>query len=440
MEKPPKIDKNALIDVLTGSLPEEMNKIIDKINEKYEYWNKVKYKQLPEGYSHEKLWTYVKASRTLGSRKVWNKYGITLHVTNRMQQMCHEFDMIFGSFWESDNEPQKSDKLHYLANSLMEEAIYSSQMEGAATTRVAAKEMLKKGISPRDKSQQMIYNNYQTILYITEHKDEPLTPESILLIHSSMTEKTLKDNNDIGRFRNENDEVVVENKITGEVVHTPPHASEIPEFINELCLFFNNSKNENSGFIHPIIRGIIIHFMVAYMHPFVDGNGRTARALFYWYMLKEKYWLTEYMSISRVIMKSKRQYEDAYLYTESDGHDIGYFVAYNLHVLELSFKQLKNYIEKKQKEKRAANAFIMTGNINERQAQIIQYFIDKPDSVVTVKEMQIRFSITPMTARHDLSDLVSKKYLSEIAINNIKKGYIRNENFDELISVKKKQN
>ena len=82
----------------------------------------------------------------------------------------------------------------------------------------------------------------------------------------------------------------------------------------------------------------------------------------------------------------------------------------------------------------------MTGNINERQAQIIQYFIDKPDSVVAVKEMQIRFSITPMTARHDLSDLVSKKYLSEIAINNIKKGYIRNENFDELISVKKKQN
>jgi hypothetical protein len=45
-----------------------------------------------------------------------------------------------------------------------------------------------------------------------------------------------------------------------------------------------------------------------------------------------------------------------------------------------------------------------------------------------------------MTARHDLSDLVSKKYLSEIAINNIKKGYIRNENFDELISAKKKQN
>ena len=437
IESPPKLDKKGFADVLTGSLPEEINKIIDKINEKYEYWNKVKYKQIPDGYTHERLWTYVKASRTLGSRKIWDKYGINLFVTNKMQQMCHEFDMIFGSFWENENESNKNDKLRYLASSLMEEAIYSSQMEGAATTRVVAKEMLKKGISPRDKSQQMIYNNYQTILYITEHKDEQLTPENILLIHRSMTEKTLKDNNDIGRFRNENDDVVVENKITGEVVHTPPHASEIPEFINELCCFFNNSKSKDGIFIHPIIRGIIIHFMFAYMHPFVDGNGRTARALFYWYMLKEKYWLTEYMSISRVITMSKRQYEDAFLYTELDGHDIGYFVSYNLHVLELSFRQLKNYIEKKQKEKRAANVFIMTGNINERQAQIIQYFIDNPDSVVTVKEMQIRFSITPMTARHDLSDLVAKNYLSEVAINNKKKGYIRNDKFDELTSNRK---
>ena len=175
--------------------------------------------------------------------------------------------------------------------------------------------------------------------------------------------------------------------------------------------------------------------MVAYMHPFVDGNGRTARALFYWYMLKEKYWLTEYMSISRVIANSKRSYEDAFLYSESDEYDIGYFVAYNLRVLELSFKQLKGYIEKKQREKQIANTLIITNkNINERQAQIIHYFIEHPQSVVTVKEIQNKFLITPMTARHDLMDLVNKEYLTEISINNRKKGYIKGERFDELIN------
>ena len=87
-----------------------------------------------------------------------------------MQRMCHDFDMIFGSFWESNTTPLENEKMRYLANSLMEEAIFSSQMEGAATTRAVAKEMLKNGMSPRDKSQQMISNNYKTICYIVKHK------------------------------------------------------------------------------------------------------------------------------------------------------------------------------------------------------------------------------------------------------------------------------
>ena len=431
IESPPSIEKKFYIKALMGETPEEANDLVDKINEKYEYWDKVKYKPLPQGYTTQLLWSHVKASRALGSKTVWPKYKIKLFVTNKMQRMCHDFDMIFGSFWESNTTPLENEKMRYLANSLMEEAIFSSQMEGAATTRAVAKEMLKNGMSPRDKSQQMISNNYKTICYIVEHKDEPLTPENIRLIHSLMTEKTLKNNDDVGRFRSEYDEVVVENQLTGEVVHTPPDASEIPDFINDLCSFFNNGNKKI--FIHPIIRGIIIHFMVAYMHPFVDGNGRTARALFYWYMLKEKYWLTEYMSISRVIANSKRSYEDAFLYTESDGYDIGYFVAYNLRVLELSFRQLKSYIEKKQREKQIANTFIIINkNINERQAQIIHHLIEHPQSVITVKEIQNKFLITPMTARHDLVDLVNKKYLTEISINNRKKGYIKSDNFDEL--------
>jgi Fic family protein len=431
MEKSPKIDKDVLLKVITGEVSEEITELVNRINDKYEYWDKVKYKKLPNGYSPQILWSHVRALRLINSQVVWSKYGIRLFVTNAMQRMCHEFDMIFGGFWESNTITPEKEKMHYLASSLMEEAIYSSQMEGAATTRVVAKNMLKQGVSPKNKSQQMIYNNYQTIRYITEHKHEPLTVDRIQLLHNLMTDKTLKNVADAGRFRTAQDDVVVENKITGEIVHTPPPAENILDFINELCDFFNNT---NDGvFIHPIIRGIIIHFMVAYVHPFVDGNGRTARALFYWYMLKEKYWLTEYMSISRVIAKSKRSYEDSFLYTEADGNDIGYFIAYNLRVLDLSFKQLKNYIERKQNEKQAANVFLKVENINQRQAQIIQYFVNNPQLVVTVKEMQERFAVTPMTARQDLIGLIHKGYIREIALNRVKKGYIATEKMDELI-------
>ena len=61
------------------------------------------------------------------------------------------------------------------------------------------------------------------------------------------------------------------------------------------------------GFIHPMIRSIILHFWLAYDHPFVDGNGRTARALFYWSMLRHGYWLFEFISISQIILKGPDQ-------------------------------------------------------------------------------------------------------------------------------------
>ena len=391
IELPPKIDRKTLINVLFKKSNPEIEKLVDKINSDYEYWDKVKYKSLPEGYTPQMLWTQVKASRIRSMIPVWDKYGINLCITSNMLRMCHEFDMKFGSFWEADNDTQSPEKKYYLSSSLMEEAIYSSKMEGASTTRVVAKEMLRKKKSPQNKAQQMIANNYSTIQYIVDHKDEPLTEESLLYIHRLMTEKTLDNPNDAGCFRT-NDKVVVADMVEGDIIYTP---------------------------------GIIIHFMLAYMHPFVDGNGRTARALFYWYMLKENYKLTEYMSISRVISKSKASYEKSFRYTENDGNDMGYFVDYNLKALEISFQQLRDYIQRKQQEKKAANAFMLAGNVNQRQALVLQRLTEEPDTIMTVKDVQELFSVSSMTARKDLTDLVQQGYLKEIAINKVTRGYIK---------------
>jgi len=422
IELPPKIDKKTLVNALVKGIDSNIMPIVDKVNADYEYWDKVKYKKLPEGFTPQMLWTNVKASRLRSMILVWEKYGINLCVTSQMQRLCHEFDMKFGSFWEVEGDTQSAEKKYYLSSSLMEEAIYSSKMEGASTTRIVAKDMLRKKKSPQNKSQQMIANNYNTIQYIVEHKDEPLTEETLLHIHRLMTEKTMDNPEDTGRFRT-NDKVVVADMVEGDIIYTPPSFQEIPEFVESLCDFFNNDNPRT--FIHPIIRGIIVHFMLAFMHPFADGNGRTARALFYWYMLKEKYWLTEYMSISRVIAKSKPSYEKSFRYVENDGNDIGYFVAYNLRALDISFQQLTDYIQRKQREKKAATSFMIAGNINYRQAMILQRFKEEPNTIMTVKDVQEQFSVSSMTARKDLSDLVQQGYLTEIAINKVTRGYIK---------------
>ena len=150
-------------------------------------------------------------------------------------------------------------------------------------------------------------------------------------------------------------------------------------------------------------------------------------------MLKQGYWLSEYLSISRVIAATKKSYEKAYQYVEADYNDLGYFIAYNLKVLDQSFKQLQNYIKKKQEEKVLANTFLQLGDINERQAQIIHMFMKNPKEVVTVKDLQNKFMVTPTTAKSDIVGLLKRGLLDEIAFNKVKRGYVKGQRYDDIV-------
>lgn len=431
IEQPPQIKEQSLQKALEIYRRDDARQLISEANDNYWYWSDVKYRSRQTGISANDLWAAIKLSRFAQSRVIWKDYGLSMFITNKMQQQCHFFDMNFGGTWGSSSVIPNEDRTQYLISSLMEEAISSSQMEGASTTRKVAKEMLRKKISPRSRSEQMIFNNYTSIRFITEHKEEDLSPELLLHIHSLMTHQTLDSSDDEGRFRT-SDDIVVGNELTGKIVHTPPTYREIPLFVDELCKFANNDNDDN--FIHPIIKAIVIHFMIAYVHPFVDGNGRTARALFYWYMLKKGYWLTEYLSISRVIYKRKASYEKSYLYTESDGGDMGYFITYNLRVLELAFKELQSYISRKIAQRQGNTNYIINNGVNERQAAIMSLFRNNPNMAITVKEVENRFGISQPTARLDLEGLVEKGFLTKVPVNKVKSNYVKSERFDSLIS------
>lgn len=407
--------------------------VVDKINDEYLYWSDVKYRAKQLGISSEELWTIVKNTREKTNLALSEFGDFHFSLTNHMQRQCYEFDMNFGGSWGASKifPDDKTSQELYLISSIMEEAIASSQMEGAATTREVAKDMLRKKMTPRDKSQRMILNNYTTINFIREHSKEDLTPELIMQVHSLMTEGALDVQDAAGRLRTADENIVVGNGITGETVHTPPSADLLTEFIDELCRFFNESKP--SRFIHPIIRAIIIHYMIGYFHPFADGNGRTARALFYWYMMKSNYWLVQYLSISRIIKGSKKSYEKSYLFSENDDNDLSYFIQYNLDVLHKSFEELRKYLTRKYKEKAKSEKLLHLGNITPRQAEILNKFIDNPDMVATAVDLMRRLGVSQGTAKSDLKDLTAKGYLDEIKLNGKAKGYIRGENFQMLV-------
>lgn len=408
------------------NVAQDINRLLDE----YSYWSDVKYRKINGMPDSLEIWKLLKVIRMTNAIDVYPPYRLHFSLTNRMMRLCHLFDMKFGGAWGSESILPQENRQRYLVGSIIEEAISSSQMEGASTTRKIAKEMLRKNITPKDKSQRMICNNFQTINYLSAHTETPLSIGFILKTHSLMTDGTLENPEDCGRFR-QNDDVVVENSITHEIVHTPPCHTEILTAMEWLVGFANDDNPD--VFIHPIIKAIIIHFFISYLHPFADGNGRTARAIFHWYMLKEGYWLTEYMSISRIIYKTKASYEKSFLRTEADGNDMGYFITYHINALEKAFDELKKYISRKTAQQSDQNRLLKIGNISPRQAEILYMMFKDENTMLTVKDVSSRLLVTPTTAKHDITGLVDNGLLAEISLNKQKKGYVRGPKYLEKV-------
>jgi len=392
-------------------------------NKRYLYWDELKYRtsnKLEQKY----LWTLMKFIRSEKYEDISFKH-IDLKITNlsEINKYLHRIDKYLAGNIEIHNKTLGLEK-KYIISSLMEEAIASSMIEGAMTTRKVAKEMLKQRRKPKDKSEQMVVNGYETMQEMVKRKGEKLTPQFLLEIQAMITKETLENRDDVGKFRDSND-IIVGNDSNDLIYHTPPDYKKINTLIEEFCKFANTNEED---FIHPVIKGIILHFLIGFIHPFNDGNGRTARSIFYWYVLSKGYWLFEYMSVSRRILRSKKKYGEAYLYTELDEMDITYFVKYNLLAVNDSLTDLIEYIQVKQAQQNEVHKFVeKIKTINYRQATILKDMMKNPDKKYTIQEISETYNIVYQTARTDLIKLATLDYAH---MNKIGKMFVFTYNSD----------
>ncbi len=396
-------------------------KAVDDKNH-YIHWDKLRYKVPPENVSLEDWWAVIKLARSAQYRKInlfdKNKNPFRLVLTDDINRALHQINCdASGGISSSEPVFNSQTRDRYLIRSLWEESISSSQLEGASTTRHVAKEMLQTQRKPRNKDEQMIYNNYLAMRFIQDHRNEQLTSTLIFELHKIVTEKTLEDESKAGKFRESSDDIRVVDITSNDTLHTPPQALELSERLALLC-DFANTKQENI-FIHPIVKAIILHFMLAYDHPFVDGNGRTARAIFYWYMAKENYWLMEYCSISSILKNAPAKYSRAFLYTETDDGDLTYFIIYQLDVIQKAINRLHRYIEKKVESVQDATQLFrknksLQENLNSRQMILLSHALKHPLFNYDIKTHQTKHAITYETARKDLMGLSTKKLLDKL--------------------------
>ena len=410
-EKPPKgWDEIAIQTIEKIHHDPAFKKMVTEYNTRYLAWDDLTYR-ISDPDKRMATWAMMKMVRAVRYETVpFPPLNLKYSTVPEISRNLHIFDQYLSGTIRIHNKTIRLEQ-SYIINSLMEESIASSILEGAVTARKVAKKMLRKGREPRNISEQMVINNYRAMRFIQTKKDTSLTPELILALHRTVTENTL-DDAVVGRFR-DNNEIVVADPVTGVVHHTPPEHTEVPGLIEALCRFANATDDDNADtFIHPIVRGIILHFLIGYIHPFEDGNGRTARSIFYWYVLSQGYWLFEYMPISRVILRSKKDYALAYLHTEYDEMDLTYFIQHQIRCIEEARKDLLTYIERKQSEQNATKAIIKTvQNINQRQADILREMMEHSDEYYTIREISETHKIVYQTARTDLLGLAEKTYI-----------------------------
>lgn len=383
--------------------------------QRYDHWNKFRRRQAPEGLTAEQWWYGVKLARSLNRKTIdledpkGDRFNYV--IVDAISQMQHEVDLSTGGrIGMAEPVTNSQEKDRYLISSLVQEAITSSQIEGALTTREVAKEMLRANRRPQNRDERMILNNYLTMRHISRIKDQPLTPEVVFDLHRQMTEATLDDPDDAGRFRGGDRRIEVGDDY-GQIAHVPPPADQLPVRLEKMCDFAN--AQSPGHFVHPVVRSIILHFWLAYDHPFVDGNGRTARALFYWSMLRNGYWLFEYVSISQVILGSNRQYYRAFLHTETDDNDLTYFILYHLKVIGQAIDRLHRYIQRKAEQARAVDALLRsTVALNHRQRALLGHALRHPGQRYTTESHRASHGVVYQTARNDLLDLARRKLLT----------------------------
>jgi len=390
----------------------EVLKFISKYNSSYSHWDKIRRVKIPKEIDAKKIWALMKLFRNEKHYHLpFNGFDFRYTLLPRTLKKLHILDKeSAGNIEIEDSSLTSKGRSKYIVSSLMEEAIASSQLEGAVTTRKIAKEMLRQNRKPKTYSEQMILNGYKTLMMVLNKKEQKLTKEFLLEVQKSITKNTLKDKRDEGKFRDNNEIVVGDNIEADKIYYTPPDYKKIPKLIDELCKFANEDEGE---FIHPIIKGIILHFLIGFIHPFNDGNGRTARAILYWCVISKGYWLFEYMAMSRKILSSKVKYGLAYLYSETDENDLTYFIDYNIEAINNALVDMRNYIKRQQKELIDANKMIgELKGINFRQASILKDFMKTPNKYFTIREIQNSYNIVYQTARSDLLYLVKLKYIS----------------------------
>ncbi len=282
-----------------------------------------------------------------------------------------------GSIEASKEVIDKAPLLPYYERQFQDQALvrtvhFGTHIEGNELNLSQAEKVLQgEDVAARDRDIQEVINYRKVMDLIGEFKIQNskfrISEEFIKKMHEMTVQKILSKEQS-GEYRKT--QVVVRNSLSGQVSFRPPMAVAVPFQIRDLVSFINDAKDD----IHPVLKSGAVHYELVRIHPFVDGNGRVARALSTLILFQEGYDIRKFFSLEEYFDTNAANYYEALQSVEKNGGDLTYFLEYFSLGLAIELSKIKDKVENisidaKLKERLGGKPLMLS----DRQLKIIEY-------------------------------------------------------------------
>ena len=280
---------------------------------------------------------------------------------------------------------------------------HGTHIEGNDLSKNEAEKVLAgHTIVGRERDIQEILNYRNVLKFINDFQGKTFSEEVIKHLHSLVSFRLLSDEQ-VGEYRKT--QVVVKNSQTGEITFRPPPAIEVPFLLNDFIQWMNGVTSDD---IHPALKAGIVHYELVRIHPFLDGNGRVARAVATLVLFCEGYDIKKFFSLEEYYDREPLNYYSALQSVGQTQGNLNGWLEYFTEGLAIELTRIKDKVKTLSTDLKIKKS--LGGqqlSLTERQIKIIEFLQEQG-----FLQNKAFFELFPMvsedTVLRELKDLLKK--------------------------------
>jgi Fic family protein len=288
------------------------------------------------------------------------------------------------------------------------ESHHSTHIEGTELTLEQAEKILagEKVENVREKDTTEVKNYREALDLVARYlgKEDPITEELIKDIHRTLVKEVRGGEYSPGEYRGIQNYII--NSATGEIVYTPPAAIFVPDMMEELLEWINRQRD-----ISSLLLAGIAQFQFVHIHPFLDGNGRTARLLSTLILYKTGYDFKRLFTLSEYYDRDRPAYYRAIQSVRDSDMDMTGWLEYFTEGLKTQLVEVQERGELAIKRDMLRERITALG-LKERQEAVVEYVFQQ--GKITNREYQQLCKVSQATAKRDLQEMVDKGVLEQV--------------------------